>query len=236
MPYYAYYGYLEGYLAYYLFMIPGILAVLIASIAVKATFRKYSAVANSRGMTGADAAMAVLRSYGIADVTVERVSGDLTDNYDPKRKVIHLSESVYDSRSVAAVGVAAHEAGHAAQYAAGYGPVKLRMAMIPVCNIGARLALPLIIIGSIFNFFGLMVAGIVLFALSVFFQLVTLPVEFNASRRALAVIREHDLLVGEEYDGARKTLTAAAMTYVAALFQSLLSLLWFLLRVSGRRR
>ena len=238
MPYYSYNfsGLLDSYLGYYLFMIPGILAVLIASIAVKSTFRKYSRVANSRGMTGADAAMAVLRAYGISDVTVERVSGNLTDNYDPRSKVIHLSESVYDSRSVAAVGVAAHEAGHAAQYAAGYGPVKLRMAMIPVCNVGAQLAFPLLIIGSILNFYGLMVAGLLLFALSVFFQLVTLPVEFNASRRALAVIREHDLLVGDEFVGAKKTLTAAAMTYVAALFQSLLSLLWFFLRVSGRRR
>ncbi|MBP5618708.1 MAG: zinc metallopeptidase [Clostridia bacterium] len=238
MPYYTYNfsGILDSYLGYYLFMIPGILAVLIASIAVKSTFRRYSSVANSRGMTGADAALAVLRAYGVTDVTVERVSGNLTDNYDPRRKVIHLSESVYDSRSVAAVGVAAHEAGHAAQYAAGYAPVKLRMAMIPVCNIGAQLALPLLILGSVFNFFGLMVAGLALFALSVFFQLVTLPVEFNASRRALAVIREHDLLVGEEYTGAKKTLTAAAMTYVAALFQSVLSLLWFLFRVAGRRR
>ena len=230
------YGFLSGYLGYYLFMIPGILAVLIASIAVKSTFRRYSAVANSRGLTGADAAMAVLRANGVTDVAVERVSGNLTDHYDPRAKVIRLSESVYDSRSVAAVGVAAHEAGHAAQYAAGYAPVKLRMAMIPVCNIGAQLALPLLILGSIFNFFGLMVAGVALFALSVFFQLVTLPVEFNASRRALAVIRERDLLIGDEYTGAKRTLTAAAMTYVAALFQSVLSLLWFLLRLSGRRR
>ena len=238
MPYYFNFNadFLSGYLGYYLFMIPGILAVLIASVAVKSTFRKYAAVANSRGMTGADAALAVLRAYGVTDVTVERVGGSLTDHYDPKGKVIRLSESVYDSRSVAAVGVAAHEAGHAAQYAAGYAPVKLRMAMIPVCNVGARLALPLLIIGSVFNFFGLMVAGVALFALSVFFQLVTLPVEFNASRRALAVIRDRDLLVGNEVTGAKKTLTAAAMTYVAALFQSLLSLLWFLLRLSGRRR
>ncbi len=235
MPY-LYFGYFEGYVQYYLYMLPGILAVLIASLAVKATFRRWSGVGNARGLTGADAAQAVLRAYGITDVTVERVSGRLTDHYDPRSKTIRLSESVCDSRSVAAVGVAAHEAGHAAQYASGYAPVKLRMAMIPVCNVGAQLALPLLILGSVFNFFGLMVAGLALFALSVFFQLVTLPVEFNASRRAMAVIRERDLLTGEEAVGARKVLTAAAMTYVASLFQSVLSLLYFMLRVVGSRR
>ena len=233
MPY-GFFGY--GYLNYYLFMLPGILLVLWASLRVHSTFRRYSGVTNARGLTGADAARAVLASYGITNVAVERVSGNLTDHYDPRSQTIRLSDSVYESRSVAAVGVAAHEAGHAAQYVTGYAMIRLRMAIIPICNIGSQLSLPLIILGSILNSFGLIAAGIALFSLAVLFQLVTLPVEFNASRRALAVIRERDLLYGDEYQGAKKTLTAAAMTYVAALFQSLLSLLYYLIRLNGSRR
>lgn len=233
MPFFYYYG---GYFQYYLFMLPGIILVLWASFRVRSTFRKYSSYDNSRGLTGADAARAVLSQYGVDGVRVERVSGDLTDHYDPRTNVIRLSESVYDSRSVAAIGVAAHEAGHAAQYASNYRPVKWRTALVPVCNLGSQLALPLLIFGSILNFLGLMIAGLVLFSLSVLFQLVTLPVEFDASRRALRAIQDRDLLYGEEYTAARKTLSAAAMTYVAALLQSLLSLLYFILRVNGSRR
>lgn len=233
MPFFYYYG---GYFNYYLFMLPGIIVTLWASLRVRSTFRKYSSFDNSRGLTGADAARAVLSQYGVDGVRVERVSGNLTDHYDPRTNVIRLSESVYDSRSVAAIGVAAHEAGHAAQYAANYRPVKWRTALVPICNLGSQLALPLLIFGSILNFYGLMVAGVVLFSFSVLFQLVTLPVEFNASRRALRAIEDRDLLYGDEYVAARKTLSAAAMTYVASLFQSLLSLLYFVLRASGSRR
>ena len=234
MPFFYYYG---GYINYYLFMLPGILLALWASIRVKTTFRKYSSVNNVRGLTGADAARAVLSACGVAGVRVERVSGELTDHYDPKTNVIRLSDAVYDSRSVAAVGVAAHEAGHAAQYASDYRPIKWRTALIPVCNIGTQLALPLLILGTVLNAFGLMALGVALFSLSVLVQLVTLPVELNASRRALRVIQERELLYGDEYKAARQTLTAAALTYVAALLQSLLSLLYFVLRLnqSGRR-
>lgn len=232
MPFF-YYG---GYFQYYLFMLPGIILVLWASFRVRSTFNKYSSYENSRGLTGADAAQAVLSANGVDGVRIERVSGNLTDHYDPKSNVIRLSESVYDSRSVAAIGVAAHEAGHAAQYASSYKPIKWRMALVPVCNIGSQLSLPLLILGLALDFFGLVIAGIALFSLSVLFQLITLPVEFNASRRALQAIRERDLLYGDEYTAAKKTLSAAAMTYVASLLQSLLSLLYFVLRASGSRR
>ncbi len=232
MPYYFY----EGYLSYYLFMIPGLLIALWASARVNSAFRKYSEHYNSRGLTGAEAAKAVLSNYGITNVAVERVSGNLTDHYDPRTNVIRLSDSVYDSRSVAAVGVAAHEAGHAAQYAESYFPIKLRMAILPVCNFGSKLGIPLVILGTIFAFEPLMVIGIILFSFAVLFQLITLPVEFNASRRALEVIRDRDLLYGDEYKGAKKVLSAAAMTYVASMLQSMLLLLYYVMRVSRRRR
>ncbi len=232
MPYYFY----SGYMSYYLFMLPGLLIVLWASMKVKSTFRKYSDFYNSRGLTGAEAAKAVLDHYGITNVRIESVQGNLTDHYDPKANVIRLSESVYSSRSVAAVGVAAHEAGHAAQYAEKYVPIKVRMALVHVCNIGSTLALPLIILGTVLAMTQLAMLGLALFSLSVLFQLVTLPVEFNASRRALSVIKERDLLYGDEYKAAKQTLTAAAMTYVAALLQSLLLMLYYFLRIKGSRR
>ena len=179
--------------------------------------------------------MAVLRANGVSNVRIERVSGELTDHYDPRTNVIRLSDSVYGSASVAAVGVAAHEAGHAVQYAHNYGPVKLRSAIIPVCNFGAKLSLPLIIIGSLLLSDWLILAGIALFALSVLFQVVTLPVEFNASRRALSAIEQEGLLRSEERTGAKKVLSAAAMTYVASLLQSLLILFYYLSRYNRRR-
>ena len=228
-------GYFQAYLNYYLFMLPGIIISIWASIRVKSAFSRYSRVSNSRGLTGADAAMAVLRANGVSNVRIERVSGELTDHYDPRTNVIRLSDSVYGSASVAAVGVAAHEAGHAVQYAHNYGPVKLRSAIIPVCNFGAKLSLPLIIIGSLLLSDWLILAGIALFALSVLFQVVTLPVEFNASRRALNAIEQEGLLRSEERTGAKKVLSAAAMTYVASLLQSLLILFYYLSRYNRRR-
>ena len=228
-------GYFQAYLIYYLFMLPGIIISIWASIRVKSAFSRYSRVSNSRGLTGADAAMAVLRANGVSNVRIERVSGELTDHYDPRTNVIRLSDSVYGSASVAAVGVAAHEAGHAVQYAHNYGPVKLRSAIIPVCNFGAKLSLPLIIIGSLLLSDWLILAGIALFALSVLFQVVTLPVEFNASRRALSAIEQEGLLRSEERTGAKKVLSAAAMTYVASLLQSLLILFYYLSRYNRRR-
>ena len=228
-------GYFQAYLNYYLFMLPGIIISIWASIRVKSAFSRYSRVSNSRGLTGADAAMAVLRANGVSNVRIERVSGELTDHYDPRTNVIRLSDSVYGSASVAAVGVAAHEAGHAVQYAHNYGPVKLRSAIIPVCNFGAKLSLPLIIIGSLLLSDWLILAGIALFALSVLFQVVTLPVELNASRRALSAIEQEGLLRSEERTGAKKVLSAAAMTYVASLLQSLLILFYYLSRYNRRR-
>ncbi len=229
MPYF-YYSY-----SYLLFMLPGLILMLYAQFKVKHAFSKYSAVINSRGLTGADAAREVLRQNGVADVRIEQVSGNLTDHYDPKANVIRLSDGVYGSTSVAAVGVAAHEAGHAVQYAKGYGPIKLRTAIVPACNIGSRLGIPLAIIGAILNFTGLIYIGIVLFGLAVFFQVVTLPVEFNASRRAMQAISSTGLLSNQESKGAKAVLSAAAMTYVAAMIQSVLTLLYYLTRFNNRR-
>lgn len=211
-----------------------------ASTHVKSTFRKYSAQMSVRGVTGAQAARRVLESNGVYDVQIERVAGELTDHYDPKSNVIRLSESVYDSISTAAIGVACHEAGHAVQYAQSYAPIKLRAAIIPITNIGSRLSMPLILLGLVLSAFAegsyyLVYAGIACFALSLVFQLVTLPVEFNASRRALSSIEDSNLLTQEEQKGARKTLSAAAMTYLAATIVALAQLLRLVL-IFGRRR
>ncbi len=227
---------LEYYLGYYAFMLPGIIVAIWASIRVKTTFNKYSRVHNVRGFTGARAAEMVLNMNGVKGVRVERVSGHLSDHYDPRTNVIRLSDSVYDSNSVAAVGVAAHEAGHAVQYAKKYAPIKLRTAIVPICNIGSQLSLPLIILGSALVVDALVIAGIVLFSLSVLFQLITLPVEFNASRRAVATISAGQILDPDETKGARKVLSAAAMTYVASLLQSLLILAYYITRYGNRRR
>ena len=194
-----------------------------------------------RRITGAQAAQRVLSANGVSGVKIERVSGNLTDHYDPKSNIIRLSDKVYDSTSVAAIGVACHEAGHAVQYAQHYAPIKLRAAIIPITNIGSKLAMPLILLGLLFSFgetvsYGFVYAGIACFGLSLVFQLITLPVEFNASRRAMQAIQYGELLTAEEQSGARKTLTAAAMTYVAATAVALVQLIRLLAIFGGRRR
>lgn len=228
---------------YVILVIPAFLLALWAQVKVKGTYRKMSQVRNSRGLTGAQAASRVLYEHGITNVRIEHVSGTLTDHYDPRDNVIRLSDGVFDSPSVAAVGIACHEAGHAVQYAKGYAPIRARNAILPVCNIGSRWGIPLAIIGLVISanthsVLGdwLFWAGILLYALVALFQLVTLPVEFDASHRALRAIDSTGMLAGDEYKGAKKVLTAAAMTYVAALAVSLANLLRLILRNSNRRR
>ncbi len=220
---------------YLILVVPALLLAIWAQVQVKTTYRKYSRVPNSRGMTGAYAAQAVLNFYGITDVRIERVSGNLTDHYDPRSKVIRLSDGVYNSSTVAAIGIACHEAGHAAQHAENYAPIKIRNAIIPVCNIGSTIGIPLALIGWIFSFSILIYIGLGLYAAVFIFQVATLPVEFNASRRAIKVIDETQLLRDDEIGGAKKVLAAAAMTYVASMMVSLANLLRLLLRFSNRR-
>ncbi len=226
---------------YLVLVMPCIILSLWASANVNSTFRRYSQETSRRHITGADAAQRVLRANGVFNVSVERVKGNLTDHYDPKANVIRLSDSVHDSTSVAAIGVACHEAGHAVQYAANYAPIKLRTAIIPITNFGSKLAMPLILLGILLSAiaeynYTLVYLGIGCFALSLVFQLVTLPVEFNASRRAMDAISDGDILTEDEKRGARKTLTAAALTYVAATAVSLAQLLRLILLFGGRRR
>lgn len=220
---------------YLILVVPALLLAIWAQVQVKTTYRKYSRVPNSRGMAGAYAAQAVLNFYGITDVRIERVSGNLTDHYDPRSKVIRLSDGVYNSSTVAAIGIACHEAGHAAQHAENYAPIKIRNAIIPVCNIGSTIGIPLALIGWIFSFSILIYVGLGLYAAVFIFQVATLPVEFNASRRAIKVIDETQLLRDDEIGGAKKVLAAAAMTYVASMIVSLANLLRLLLRFSNRR-
>lgn len=225
---------------YIVLVMPCVLFSLWASSSVNSTFKKYSSQMSRRGITGAQAAERVLRSNGVSGVRIERVNGNLTDHYDPRTNVIRLSDSVYGNTSTAAIGVACHEAGHAVQYAQSYAPIKLRAAIIPITNIGSKLAMPLILIGLLFTVFEnlsytFVYLGIACFGLSLVFQLVTLPVEFNASRRALAAIETGELLTEEEQKGARNTLRAAAMTYVAATAVALAQLLRLIL-IFGRRR
>ena len=237
MPYYSY-----GFdWTYIVLVLPCIILSLWASSSVKNTFARYSKAHSIRRITGAQAAQRVLSHNGVTGVRIERISGDLTDHYDPRTNVIRLSDSVYGSTSVAAIGVAAHEAGHAVQYARHYAPIKLRAAIIPITNVGSKLAMPLILLGIVLSFLGsfstvLIYLGIAAFGLSLVFQIVTLPVEFNASRRAMRAIDDAGILTSEEQRGARKTLTAAAMTYVAATAVALAQLLRLLVLFSGRRR
>ena len=226
---------------YIVLVMPAVIFSLWASVKVNSTFKKYSSVRPLSGMTGAEAARRVLDANGLYNVRIARISGNLTDHFDPRTNVISLSDSVYSASSTAAIGVAAHEAGHAIQYAKGYVPLKLRNAIIPATNLGSRLAMPLILLGLLFSsmwqhFFYFAYAGIICFALSTVFQLLTLPTEFNASRRALASIENAGLLYGQDLDGARKVLSAAAMTYVAALAVSIMQLLHLISIVGGRRR
>ena len=232
---------------YIALVLPAMLFSLWASSRVNSTFKKYSQMRNLRGMTGADAAKAVLAANGVGGVRIERISGSLTDHYDPKSNVIRLSDSVYGSATAAAVGVAAHEAGHAVQYAQNYGPIKLRAAIVKATNIGSRLSTPLILVGLLcmalpslaaFSefFYYVAVVGVLCFGMCVVFQLVTLPTEYNASRRALKAIEGSYLLTEEEQKGAKKVLSAAALTYVAALAVAITQFLRLLLIVGRRRR
>ena len=235
------------YPTYYSYNSSGLLLVLICAIFamwashnVNSTFRKYSKQHSSRGLTGAQAAQRVLTANGVYGVRIERVSGNLTDHFDPKTNVIRLSDSVYSNTSTAAIGVACHEAGHAVQYAMEYAPMKLRAAVIPITNFGTKIAWPLMLLGVLLSsmsyvFYNLVYVGIACFSLSLVFQLITLPVEFNASRRALNAIEQGQLLTDAELTGAKKTLRAAALTYVAAAATSLAQLLR-LISIYGRRR
>ena len=233
---YYYYGFD---ITYVVLVLPCIIFSLWASALVKSRFNKYSKQLSARGITGAEAARRVLAENGVYNVRIDRISGDLTDHFDPKDNVIRLSDNVYNSTSTAAIGVACHEAGHAVQYASDYAPIKLRAAIIPITNIGSKLAIPLILLGLLFTYWGstsyaIVYIGIACFGLSLVFQLVTLPVEFNASRRALQAIDQAQLLTPAEREGAKKTLSAAAMTYVAALALVLAQLLR-LIMLFGRR-
>lgn len=221
---------------YWIILVPAMLIALVAQINVSSTFNRYSRIAGRRGLTGAQAAEEVLKARGVYGVQITRVSGRLTDHYDPRSNVIRLSDSVYDSTSIAAVGVAAHEAGHAVQYAQDYGPIKLRGAIIPVCNFSSQISILLIILGFVLYSRPLFAVGVILFAVATVFQVVTLPVEFNASRRAIHSLRDTNLLDEQELRGAKKVLGAAAMTYVAALLVSIAHLLRYLLLFSSRRR
>ncbi len=226
----------ESFYTYIIFVLPAVILAMWASANVNSTYKKYSKKISSSGFTGQSAARHILDVNGLSDVRIERVSGNLTDHYDPKANVIRLSDSVFDNASAAAIGVAAHEAGHAVQHATGYGPIKLRMAIIPVCNIGSNLSMPLILIGLMLGSYALANLGIAFFALAALFQVVTLPVEFNASKRALAALRMSTNMSQTDLSSSKKVLTAAALTYVAALAVSLANLLRLVVLVNGSRR
>ncbi|MDO4478584.1 MAG: zinc metallopeptidase [Lachnospiraceae bacterium] len=220
----------------YILVIIGALISGIAALNVKSTFNKFSQYTTVNRMTGAQVAQKMLHDAGIYDVTIGRVSGSMTDYYAPNEKMLHLSETVYDSTSVAAVGVAAHECGHAIQHHENYAPLTLRNSIVPIVNIGSTLAWPLILLGIIFGMTGLARFGVILFSLMVIFQLITLPVEFNASSRALRVLSGSGILMEGEVGGARKVLNAAALTYVAALLSTILQLLRLVILTRGSRR
>lgn len=225
---------------YIVLVMPALILAMAAQGKVSSTFNKYSRVQSHIGITGAEAARRIMEQNGIYDVSIERVSGNLTDHYDPSRKVLRLSDSVYSSSSIAAIGVAAHETGHAIQHARNYAPLSLRSLMVPLANIGSRLSMPLILIGLLFSFASsmgntLITLGIIFFGLSVVFTIITLPVEFNASRRAIACLDESRILYSDEIDGAKKVLSVAAMTYVASTVVALANLLRLIV-VFGNRR
>lgn len=230
-------GYYYGIDIYYIILVlPAFIFAMWAQAKVNSTFNRYSKMAASRGMTGAMAAEMVLRANGVFGVGIEHIRGSLTDHYDPRTNVIRLSDTVHSATSVAAIGVAAHEAGHAVQYAEGYGLIKIRQMIIPVTQIGSSLSMPMILLGLLFNSSSLINIGILFFGLATLFQLVTLPVEFNASKRAMMALEQGNMLYDEELTGARKTLTAAALTYVAALAVSLAQLLRLVAIFGGRDR
>lgn len=223
-------------LALYVLGIVIMIVSLILQGVVKSTFNKYDKVLSGCGLTGAEAAQMVLNKNGVTINGIHQTPGQLTDHFDPRSNTIHLSETVYNSRSVAAIGVAAHEAGHAVQYAKGYVPIKLRASVLPVANLGSQAAIPLTLLGFVFSFLPLIYFGIILFAAVTLFQLITLPVELNASRRAMAAINAPNVLNKEEAKGARRVLTAAALTYVAALAASVIQLLRLIAMANNRRR
>ena len=237
------YGYGMGYGFYgmdwtYILVLIGAILCMAASAKVNSTYNKYSKVRSMTGMTGAQVAQKILQYNGIYDVQIEHVRGNLTDHYDPSKKVLRLSDSVYGSTSVAAIGVAAHECGHAVQHQVGYVPIKIRSALVPAANIGSKLGLPLILLGVIFGGAGSTLAqiGIWVFALAVLFQVVTLPVEFNASSRAVQALDQMGILAGQEVSQCRKVLSAAALTYVAAAASAILQLLRLVILFGGNRR
>ncbi len=230
MPYFYYDSY------YLILVLPALLIATFAQFKVQSTFKKYASVMSRRGKTAAQIVRHILNENGLHAVTIERVSGNLTDHYDPRTNVIRLSDSVHDSTSVASIGVAAHEAGHAVQHATGYVPIKMRNAVLPVANIGSTLAFPLVLLGIIMSIEPLISAGIILFSALVLFQLITLPVEFNASRRAIKTLNANYILDEEELSAAKKVLSAAALTYVAAALVSAMQLLRLVLLSNNRRR
>lgn len=231
MPYY--YGYYLD--PTYLLVLIGAILSIIASARVQSTFNKYARVRSMSGMTGAQTAEAILRSKGIYDVQIEHIRGSLTDHYDPSKKVVRLSDSVYNSTSVAAIGVAAHECGHVMQHHEGYAPLNVRTALVPAANIGSRIGIPIVLLGLILGSNSLLInIGIWVFSLAVLFQIVTLPVEFNASKRALVCIEQYGIVTGDERRKSEKVLKAAAYTYVAAAAASVLQLLRLIL-LFGRR-
>ncbi len=228
-----------SYLLYYytgIIMLPVFIFALVCQAKVKTNFNRYSQVISRSGMTGADAAWRLLQLNGITDVKIKRISGTLTDYYDPNKKEICLSEDVFNSRSIAAIGVACHEAGHACQHNEGYFPLKIRSLVIPATQIGSALGVPLCLIGLFINSEPLAYAGLIMYGFVALFQLITLPVEFNASKRALQTIETNGFLTDSEYVGARKVLSAAALTYVAALASALATMLRLLIIVAGGRR
>lgn len=233
--YYGYYGYYFD--PTYLLIIISMIISLIAQFMVKSAFSRYSRIQSVKGMTGAMAARQILMSNGINDVRINRISGSLTDHYNPSDKTLNLSEDVYDSDSIAAVGVAAHECGHAIQHARDYAPLSFRSALVPVANLGSKLSWVFIVLGLIFSFNQILInVGIIMFSAAVLFQLVTLPVEFNASARALEQLQSNGILYGDETAKARKVLTAAALTYVAAAATAILQLLRLIILFGGKNR
>lgn len=219
----------------YILVLIGAIISMIASARVKSTYAKYGKVRSHSGMTATDAARMILDNAGLRHVRIERVSGDLTDHYSPKEQVLRLSDTTINSGSIAAIGVAAHECGHAIQHAQHYAPLNIRNAIVPVVNLGSTLSWPMILLGLIFGFAGFFKVGILLFSFSLIFQIITLPVEFNASSRAIAILENSGMLYEDELKGARKVLSAAAMTYVAAVVATLLSLLRLIILFGGRR-
>lgn len=233
---YGYYGYRYYDPTYFLVLIGAVLCI-VAQIRVSSTYNKFSRVRSRTGMTGAEAAHKILQMSGIYDVRVEHISGSLTDHYDPVQKVLRLSDTVYGSDSVAAIGVAAHECGHAVQHNKGYAPLEIRSKLVPAANIGSKAGIPLILLGAVLGMNQVLIQiGIWVFALAVLFQVVTLPVEFNASGRALAMLGDYGMLANDEVRSCKKVLSAAALTYVAAAASSILQLLRLVLMFGGNRR